>query len=1357
MKKKKFGFNSKILFTITLFFLVFCFMVTTTTFAAKKVKFNKEVTKNVIAELNKTEGIGIASVGQILGLTGDEELSLLRSRMDFNRITHNRYQQTYMGIPVWGHQTVISRGHSNEVVGLHGNMILDIANDISSVPGFSTLDPKGALERMKTKHKKIDKNATWNFENEQYGTYFYINEKGKANLCYVVSFFADNENGNPSRFIYFIKVKNSKVIHSFNMLNDADGTGPGGNQKIGQYTYGPTGDYPAFGVTQNGSTCTMSTTDVKTVNLNHSTSGSTAYSYTCFENTHKEINGAYCPLNDAQYFGQVVYDMYQDWYGLPVLPFQLMMRVHYSTNYENAFWNGSSMTFGDGASTFHPLVCLDVSAHEVAHGFTENHSNLIYSGQSGGINEAYSDMAGEAAENYSRGSNDFMCGYDIFKAAGQALRYLYDPPLDGISIDHVDDYYSGMNVHYSSGVYNKAFWVLATTTGWDTHKAFDVFTKANTDYWTSGTTFQQGAEGVQDAAEDYGYSCADVRDAFAVVGITLVCTGGPPVAEFSGTPTSGGYPLTVSFTDLSTNTPTSWSWNFGDSGTSTAEDPGHTYTTAGTYTVQLTVTNAYGSDTETKTNYITVTAPLPPVANFTASTTNPYTGQTVNFTDTTTNSPTSWSWTFAGGSPGTSTAQNPSVVYNTVGTYTVALTATNAAGSDTETKTGYITVTDAPLEYCSSQGNNYSYEYIGNVTVDAFSNTSGGSNYSDFTGMTAYLTGGDTVSVSLLPVFPSTTYTEFWKIWIDYNLDGDFTDAGEEVFSGSGTSTVTGSFTVASVEVTTRMRVSMKWDAAPTSCETFSYGEVEDYTVNITGAGPQYTLTTNTVGNGSITLNPPGGTYNDGTVVTVTAVPDSGWEFTGWSGDLSGSTNPTTITMDADKTVTATFTEIVVVQYTLTTNTVGNGSITLNPPGGTYDDGTVVTVTAAADSGWQFDNWSGDLSGSTNPTTITMNANKTVTANFSEVPVTYTVGNTTIFGSSTTTANRRAMPFTMPENGTISSVTMYHTGGSGSMILGVYDGEGLPANNLGVTLPTVVSGSTGWQTINLTNPCFVAGGTTVWLAWVYESNPGIYYETGSPGRAHSGDGWSGGMPDPFGSSTQSAYIYSIYADYTPSAPPQYTVTVNVVGNGSVALNPPGGTYDAGTEVTLTATADSGWQFDSWSGDLTGSTNPATITVNSDMTITVTFTEVGTTGEVGNTTVFGSTSTSAYRRAMPFTMPENGTITSVTMYHTGGSGNMILAVYDGEGTPANLLAVTPTTAIGSSTGWQTINLTSSVAVSSGQTVWLAWVYETNPGIRYQTGSPGRYQSTATWSGGMPDPFGSGSQSAYLYSIYATYNK
>ncbi|NIO80980.1 MAG: M28 family peptidase, partial [Candidatus Aminicenantes bacterium] len=122
---------------------------------------------------------------------------------------------------------------------------------------------------------------------------------------------------------------------------------------------------------------------------------------------------------------------------------------------------------------------------------------------------------------------------------------------------------------------------------------------------------------------------------------------GTLIADFTASPTSGAVPLTVNFTDLSVGA-TSWSWDFGDTGTSTDKDPTYTYTSTGTYTVSLTVTSASGSDTETKVDYITVTPPQPPVAEFTASSTSIYMGDSVTFTDQSANHPTSWSWTFEG-------------------------------------------------------------------------------------------------------------------------------------------------------------------------------------------------------------------------------------------------------------------------------------------------------------------------------------------------------------------------------------------------------------------------------------------------------------------------------------------------------------------------------------------------------------------------------------------------------------------------------------------------------------------------------------------------------------------------------------
>jgi Zn-dependent metalloprotease len=140
---------------------------------------------------------------------------------------------------------------------------------------------------------------------------------------------------------------------------------------------------------------------------------------------------------------------------------------------------------------------------------------------SGGINEAFSDMAGEASEFYMKGKVDFLVGRDIFKKEG-APRYMFNPPQDGRSIGHAIDYRDGLDVHYSSGVYNKAFYLIATSRGRNVHKAFEVMVDANRLYWTSEETFDQAACGVQKATENRGYRVTDVIAAFKKVGV--VCS-----------------------------------------------------------------------------------------------------------------------------------------------------------------------------------------------------------------------------------------------------------------------------------------------------------------------------------------------------------------------------------------------------------------------------------------------------------------------------------------------------------------------------------------------------------------------------------------------------------------------------------------------------------------------------------------------------------------------------------------------------------------------------------------------------------------------------------------------------------------
>ncbi len=170
-----------------------------------------------------------------------------------------------------------------------------------------------------------------------------------------------------------------------------------------------------------------------------------------------------------------------------------------------------------------------------------------------------------------------------------------------------------------------------------------------------------------------------------------------PTAAFTGDIQSGTLPLTVTFTDQSTGTaPLTYAWDFRNDGTtdSTAQNPSFTYTTAGTYTVKLTVTNVAGSDGETKSGYITVTeVPVAPSAAFTSDKQAGYTPLTVRFTDQSTGTaPLSYEWDFNNDGIPDSTIRNPSFIYDTEGIFTVNLTVTNSLGSDSEIRTDYITV-----------------------------------------------------------------------------------------------------------------------------------------------------------------------------------------------------------------------------------------------------------------------------------------------------------------------------------------------------------------------------------------------------------------------------------------------------------------------------------------------------------------------------------------------------------------------------------------------------------------------------------------------------------------------------------------
>ena len=174
-----------------------------------------------------------------------------------------------------------------------------------------------------------------------------------------------------------------------------------------------------------------------------------------------------------------------------------------------------------------------------------------------------------------------------------------------------------------------------------------------------------------------------------------------------------------------------------------------------------------------------------------------------------------------------------------------------------------------------------------------------------------------------------------------------------------------------------------EWYASASDGALSTNGPVWTFTTG--SAAVNYTMTTNIVGNGSVNLVPSSSSYASGTSVALTPIPDPGWTFDVWSGDLTGSANPASVIMNGNKTITATFTQN---SYTLTVNTTGSGTVSKSPDQATYHYGDVVTLTAVPAGGNTFDSWSGDLSGTSNPATITISGNNTVNATFAvQTPV----------------------------------------------------------------------------------------------------------------------------------------------------------------------------------------------------------------------------------------------------------------------------------------------------------------------------------------------------------------------------------
>lgn len=350
------------------------------------------------------------------------------------------------------------------------------------------------------------------------------------------------------------------------------------------------------------------------------------------------------------------------------------------------------------------------------------------------------------------------------------------------------------------------------------------------------------------------------KDSITKTGYITIVPQPKPVADFYASSTSAVIGSYIYFYNNSLNSPTTWKWTFtgGSPSTSTYNNPSVLYNNAGTYTVKLVVSNAGGSDSITKTGYITITLPPKPVASFTSNVTNITAGTIVSFSDNSQYTPTSWKWTFTGGTPASSTLRNPNVAYNNTGTFDVKLVATNAYGSDSIIKQGYINV--LRFLYCTSNlggsgscpGDINLVSITGTTLNNSSHNncsTNNNSTYASYPS-TATLDAGSTYELGV-----TTSSTDIISVWIDYNQNGTFEASEWNQVTTSSTPNLVSkiNFIVPASALTgrtvmrIRSRSSGNSNGSGDACSNFGSGITEDYTVNIANNTAQFKADTTVI------------------------------------------------------------------------------------------------------------------------------------------------------------------------------------------------------------------------------------------------------------------------------------------------------------------------------------------------------------------------------------------------------------------------------------------------------------------------------------------------------------------------------
>ncbi|MEU1925027.1 M4 family metallopeptidase [Streptomyces albogriseolus] len=469
-----------------------------------------------------------AETADAIGLGAKEKLIVKDVVRDVDGTVHTRYERTYDGLPVLGGDLVVHEPAGGART---------VTKAVKTAVGVASVTPKVTAGKAEAQALAAAETAGAERTGAESAPRTVIwAAEGTPVLAYETVVGGLQEDGTPNELHVITDATTGETLYEWQAVHTGSGRSLySGTVTLGTYKSGST--YQLYDTSRGGH---------KTYNLARGTSGTgtlfTDADDTWGTGTASSSSSDQTAAVDAAYGAQVTWDFYKNTFGRNGIKNDgkaAYSRVHYGSNYVNAFWQDSCfcMTYGDGSGNTHPLTSLDVAGHEMSHGVTSNTAGLRYSGESGGLNEATSDIFGAGAEFYAANSSDagdYLIGEKIdINGDGTPLRYMDKPSKDGASKDYWSSSLGSVDVHYSSGPANHFFYLLAegsgsktvngvaynsptydgsTVTGIGRAKALQIWYKALTTYFTSTTTYKAARTGTLNAASAlYGASSTEYK------------------------------------------------------------------------------------------------------------------------------------------------------------------------------------------------------------------------------------------------------------------------------------------------------------------------------------------------------------------------------------------------------------------------------------------------------------------------------------------------------------------------------------------------------------------------------------------------------------------------------------------------------------------------------------------------------------------------------------------------------------------------------------------------------------------------------------------------------------------------------